>query len=108
MEDVITDAIRKIVREEVRSAIRQEVEQSLGRLKGEVASACSCIPESMNGYEATWTTRQTAAFLGIAMSTLYNMISLGKFPRPRKQGRRNAFIPSEVAQIRREWLNLDT
>lgn len=65
----------------------------------------------MNGfagtsYEPTWTTRQAAEFLGIAPRTLANKISKGEFPKPRKQGKLNAFIPSEVAEIRRQWLGL--
>lgn len=65
----------------------------------------------MNGfagtsYEPTWTTKQAAEFLGIAPRTLANQISKGEFPKPRKQGKLNAFVPSEVAEIRRQRLGL--
>ncbi|UOQ60347.1 hypothetical protein MUN76_15150 [Leucobacter rhizosphaerae] len=59
-------------------------------------------------YEPTWTTRQVAEFLGLAVQTVYN--SLGNvegFPKPRKQGRLNAFIPSEVAEYRAKSLGLN-
>ncbi|CAG7622384.1 helix-turn-helix transcriptional regulator [Leucobacter soli] len=59
-------------------------------------------------YEPTWTTKQVAEFLGLAVQTVYNLRSAGEpdFPRPRKQGRLNAFIPSEVAAYRAKVLNI--
>lgn len=59
------------------------------------------------GYEPTWTTAQVAEFLGLKPKTIRNRVALGKFPRPRKQGRLNAFIPSEIAAYRAETLGLD-
>lgn len=60
------------------------------------------------GYEPTWTTAQVAEFLGLKRQTVYNMISekTPGFPLPRKQGKLNAFIPSEVAAYRAETLGL--
>lgn len=60
-------------------------------------------------YEPTWTTKQVAEFLGLAVQTVYNMVSTKAegFPRPRKQGRVNAFIPSEVAEYRAVALGLE-
>lgn len=62
-------------------------------------------------FEPTWTTKQVAEFLGIKVQTVYNMLDpkLGNpaFPRPRKQGRLNAFIPSEVAAYRALVLGLN-
>lgn len=57
-------------------------------------------------YEPTWTTKQVAEFLGLAPKTIRNRMSLGEFPKPRKQGRLNAFIPSEVAAYRAQTLGL--
>lgn len=59
-------------------------------------------------YEPTWTTAQVAEFLGVKPKTIRNRISLGEFPKPRKQGRLNAFIPSEIAAYRAEVLGLNT
>lgn len=60
-------------------------------------------------HEPTWTTLQVAEFLGLARQTVYNMISEGEpgFPKPRKQGRLNAFIPSEIAAYRATSLGLN-
>ena len=60
-------------------------------------------------YEPTWTTKQVAEFLGLAVQTVYNRLSAkgSDFPRPRKQGRINGFIPSEVAAYRAQKLGLD-
>lgn len=60
-------------------------------------------------YEPTWTTRQVAEFLGLARQTVYNMVSeeAEGFPKPRKQGRLNAFLPSEVAAYRDQVLGLE-
>ena len=60
-------------------------------------------------YEPTWTTRQVAEFLGLAVQTVYNLMSqdVAGFPKPRKQGRLNAFIPSEVAAYRARILGLN-
>lgn len=60
-------------------------------------------------YEPTWTTVQVAEFLGLARQTVYNMVSQGEpgFPKPRKHGRLNAFIPSEIAAYRAETLGLN-
>lgn len=58
-------------------------------------------------YEPTWTTKQVAEFLGLAQQTVYNMLGTSdEFPKPRKQGRLNAFIPSEVAAYRAQVLGL--
>ena len=59
-------------------------------------------------YEPTWTTEQAAEFLGIARKTLYNRVSLGTAPAPRKMGRLNGFIPSELAAYREEILGLES
>ena len=56
-------------------------------------------------YEPTWTTSQVAEFLGLARKTVYNLVSLGELPH-RKQGRLNAFIPSEIAAYREQTLGL--
>lgn len=60
-------------------------------------------------YEPTWTTKQVAEYLGLAVQTIYNRISeeVPGFPEPRKQGRLNAFIPSEVAAYRAVTLGLE-
>lgn len=60
-------------------------------------------------FEPTWTTKQVAEFLGLALGTVYNMVSqeVEGFPAPRKQGRLNAFIPSEVARYRAQVLGLN-
>lgn len=58
-------------------------------------------------YEPTWTTKQVAEFLGIKPKTVYNRVSLGLLPAPRKQGSLNAFIPSEIAEYRAEVLGLE-
>lgn len=63
-------------------------------------------PMRFDGYEPTWTTAQVAEFMGVAVKTIRNRVSLGTFPRPRKQGRLNAFIPSEVATYRAQILGL--
>lgn len=51
-------------------------------------------------YEPTWTTAQVSEFLGLSRKTIYNLISLGQFPAPDKQGALNAFTPSEVIEYR--------
>ena len=60
-------------------------------------------------YEPTWTTKQVAEFLGLKVQTVYNLVSeqAPGFPKPRKQGRLNAFIPSEVAAFRARVLELE-
>jgi len=60
-------------------------------------------------YEPTWTTDQVAEFLGLKPQTIYNRVSqkIAGFPQPRKQGRINAFIPSEVASYRDQVLGLE-
>ena len=60
-------------------------------------------------YEPTWTTKQVAEYLGLAVQTIYNMISeeVPGFPSPRKQGRLNAFVPSEIAAYRASVLGLE-
>lgn len=58
-------------------------------------------------YEPTWTTAQVAEFLGLARKTVYNRVSLGEIPAPRKQGKLNAFIPSEIAAYRAQVLGLE-
>lgn len=60
-------------------------------------------------HEPTWTTRQVSEYLGLAVQTIYNMVSKETpgFPSPRKQGRLNAFIPSEVAAYRSRVLGLN-
>lgn len=50
-------------------------------------------------HEATWTTAQVAEFLGLARKTVLNLVSLGELRRD-KQGRLNAFTPSEVIAYR--------
>ena len=69
----------------------------------------SAIGYCGTSHEPTWTTRQVAEFLGLAVGTVYNMLSqeADGFPKPRKQGRKNAFIPSEVAAYRAQALGLD-
>lgn len=46
------------------------------------------------------TTRAAAAYCGIAMQTLYNELSMGTGPKAFKQGRLNAFYPSDLD----DWL----
>ena len=62
-------------------------------------------------FEPTWTTEQVAEFLGFKRQTIYNLLNptLGDptFPKPRKQGRKNAFIPSEIAAYRAQSLGLE-
>ena len=60
-----------------------------------------------SGYEPTWTTAQVAEFLGLKPKTIRNRLALGEFPKPRKNGRLNAFLPSEIAAYRAEQLDLD-
>lgn len=58
-------------------------------------------------YEPTWTTAQVAEFLGLKPKTIRNRLALGEFPKPRKNGRLNAFLPSEIAAYRAEILGLN-
>lgn len=58
-------------------------------------------------YEPTWTTAQVAEFLGLKPKTIRNRLALGQFPKPRKNGRLNAFIPSEIAAYRAQVLGLE-
>ncbi|UOQ57206.1 hypothetical protein MUN78_16375 [Leucobacter allii] len=62
-------------------------------------------------FEPTWTTKQVAEFLGLKVQTVYNRLDHKRgepeFPRPKKQGRLNAFIPSEVAAYRAKRLGLE-
>ena len=104
MSDQLVEAVRAIAKEEIAAAFKSE--RAEWRRMIETAIEEHLQIQSFNGLEPTWTTKQAAAYLGIARSTLYNLISQGRFPRPRKQGRTNAFVPSEVAQIRRQWLEL--
>lgn len=69
----------------------------------------SAIGYAGTSYEPTWTTRQVAEFLGLAVGTVYNLLSQDAdgFPKPRKQGRKNAFIPSEVAAYRAQTLGIN-
>lgn len=68
----------------------------------------STIGYAGTSYEPTWTTAQVAEFLGLKPKTIHNRVSKGEFPKPRKQGRLNAFIPSEIAEYRAQVLGLDT
>ena len=58
-------------------------------------------------YEPTWTTAPVAEFLGLKPKTIRNRISLREFPKPRKQGRLNAFIPYAIATNRAEQFGLN-
>lgn len=42
------------------------------------------------------TTKRAAEYCGIAVQTLYNLISLGEGPKACKQGRLNAFYPVDL------------
>ncbi len=70
---------------------------------------CPTLGYCGTSYEPTWTTKQVAEFLGLAVQTVYNLLSTDAegFPKPRKQGRKNAFIPSEVAAYRAQVLGLE-
>lgn len=102
MRDPIANAIQNLVQSEVASA----VERVRAEMLAEIRDASVSMRHECGCFEPTWTTKQAAEFLGIARSTLYNEISKGTFPRPRKQGRINAFVPSEVAEVRRVRLGL--
>ncbi|MGW9020197.1 helix-turn-helix transcriptional regulator [Leucobacter chromiiresistens] len=80
MDSELERAIRQIVREEIAASL------------------------AGTSYEPTWTTAQVAEFLGLKPKTIRNRISLGEFPKPRKHGRANAFIPSEIVAYRAERL----
>lgn len=104
MENAITAVVRKIVREEVQAA-RKPPERS--RDKACCEHCPGPLPMHFDGYEPTWTTAQVAEFMGVAVKTIRNRVSLGTFPKPRKQGRLNAFVPSEVAAYRAQILGLN-
>ena len=109
MEDTITTAIRKMIREEVREAVLRELGSFQKHVEAPAPAVCSCMVGSHDGYEMTWTTKQVAEFLGIRPQTVSNKVSLNEpgFPRPRKFGRKNAYIPSEVAAYRGRILGLE-
>ena len=46
------------------------------------------------------TTARAAEYCGIAVQTLYNLLSQGEGPKAFKQGRLNAFYPTDLD----EWL----
>ncbi|MCS3426771.1 helix-turn-helix transcriptional regulator [Leucobacter aridicollis] len=108
------------VESEIQALIRAEVARAVEQFKKEFQSqergpACVCArfghpckqsPVEVPGYEPTWTTAQVAIFLGVKRQSIYNALSEGVagFPRPRKNGRLNAFVPSEVAKYRRARL----
>lgn len=110
----IEDEIRAIVRSEIRAALTTHQPRSdASGLQRMVADEVrrqidlASVDPVFAPYEPTWTTKQAAEFLGISAKTLYNGISQGTFPRPKKHGRLNAFVPSEVAEARRQMLGLD-
>ena len=108
------------VETEIQALIRTEVARALEQFKKEFQSQerspacgatrcgyrCAQSPVEVSGYEPTWTTAQVAIFLGIKRQSIYNALSKGVagFPRPRKNGRLHAFVPSEVAEYRRAHL----
>ncbi|KFI50047.1 helix-turn-helix transcriptional regulator [Bifidobacterium biavatii] len=59
------------------------------------------IPENDDG----WDVKRTAAFLGIAVQTLYNWSSLDKGPRPRRVGSRLIYSPRAVIHWREHDCN---
>lgn len=72
-----------------------------------IAGALDTSPETFMGMEATGSvlgTRAAAAYCGIALQTLYNLISQGKGPRAHKRGRRNAFYISDLRAWNAEYL----
>ncbi|WP_157000388.1 helix-turn-helix transcriptional regulator [Leucobacter komagatae] len=105
---------------EIQKLVRSEVARVLASMKDEaarvdrVAPCAACARDNdahmtqalLPGYEPTWTTAQVAAFLGVKRQSVYNALSEGAvgFPRPRKNGRLNAFVPSEVEEYRRTLL----
>lgn len=72
-------------------------------VREELSTLCTCNTR----YEPTWTAAQVAEFLGLKPKTIHNRISAGVFPKPRKNGRLNAFIPSEIAAYRAQSLGLN-
>lgn len=42
------------------------------------------------------TTKQAAAYCGMALQTFYNHLSAGEGPKQYKQGRRNAFYEADL------------
>lgn len=113
MEDTITQAIRAVVREEVRKQMLVELPRAIAKAKAAEEAAKPAVPAlwhaGSDAYEPTWTTKQVAEFLGLKPRTIHNRVSEGVdgFPRPRKHGKLNAFIPSEVAAYRARTLGLE-
>lgn len=57
-------------------------------------------------FEPMWNTKQAAEFLGLKPKTVLNRVSTGEFPKPMKNGRLNAFRPSEIVAYRDRILGL--
>lgn len=104
--------IQKLVRSEVARAVALMKDEAARIDKVALCAACAHGNDAhkaqalLPGYEPTWTTAQVAAFLGMKRQSIYNALSEGKadFPRPRKRGRLNVFVPSEVEEYRRALL----
>ncbi len=113
MEDAITKAIRAIVREEVHQRMLVELPRAVAKAIAEEEAAQPVVravwQAGNNIFEPSWTTKQVAEFLGLKPRTIHNRVSasIDGFPRPRKHGKLNAFIPSEVAAYRARILGLD-
>ena len=54
-----------------------------------------------------WTTQETAEFLGVAVTTLYNWSVQGKGPRRYRVGRGNQYRPEDVEAFRESCIVQD-
>lgn len=108
------------IESEVQKLVREELGRAIERLRrgseseGKIATCLVCGHDGARhdasafvpGYEPAWTTAQVAAFLGLKPRTILNILSAktAGFPKPRKNGKLHAFVPSEVAEYRRARL----